>query len=153
MEIYQFTKSLIAFRQANPVFRRAMYFTGEPMEGGIPDVSWHDPSGASPEWAAEESTLAMRLHPGVNDGCMLFFMFNNSDREVVFQLPPGPWSIRLDTGRAAPMDIVLDSAVSVWTGSSMPLLPYSMVVLSAVGARLMIWPAPESKGRPERRHA
>jgi glycogen operon protein len=146
-EIYRFTKSLIAFRQANPVFRRAMYFNGEPMEGGVPDVTWHDPSGTSPDWAAEESTLAMRLHPGVNDGCMLFFMFNNSDREVVFQLPPGPWSIRLDTGRAAPMDMVLDPEVSIWTGSSMPLEPYSMVVLSAVGARLAVWPVPASKSK------
>ena len=45
-ELHEFTKSLIALRSRQPVFRRRDFLIGDASRSGVPDVAWYRPDGA-----------------------------------------------------------------------------------------------------------
>jgi glycogen operon protein len=101
-ELFEFTRRLIAFRKAHPVFRRADFLTGvESMGSGAPDVYWFRPDGrkmTERNWSrgdvhtlgvflngAEIRTLTRQGTPVIDDTFII--LFNAHHEPVVFTLP------------------------------------------------------------------
>jgi glycogen operon protein len=116
-ELLRFTRELVAFRQAHPVFRRRGWFQGRPIHGAdVVDIAWLTPGGeprAEEHWEEQEANaLAVFLNGEgiaspdlrgervIDDGFLLLFNATHSD--VEFRLPAaalGPrWIEVLDTG-------------------------------------------------------
>jgi glycogen operon protein len=140
-ELHRFTRAAIALRRAHPVFQRNAYFLGAAREDGVPDASWHAPDGDAPDWGAPDTPLALRVHGALNGGTTLYLLFNNTHADVDFALPPGPWRVHLDTGRAAPLDIDPGPQASVWNEDRLPLVAHSMALLAS-DAPPQPWPLP-----------
>ena len=115
-DLYRFVKGMISFRLSHPGFMRPEFFTGR---GGaykaIPDISWYNERGKSPDWNNIGRYLALRLlgtkadTMADRDDCDFYIMFN-SDMEVksfnVADPPPKKeWYRVVDTGLSAPSDI------------------------------------------------
>lgn len=92
-ELLQFTRDMIAFRQRHEIFRRKTHYQGV-AQGEDPrraEVLWFAPDGKSPDWAAQEGSLALWVNPAANNGKALYLIFNPSANAVEFRLPPGSW--------------------------------------------------------------
>jgi isoamylase len=111
-----FTRKLIQLRREHPVFRRSRFLEGRDVSGsGVPDVWWFRPDGrrmAQRDWRSGDArTLGVFLdghgipgldehgNPIVDDSFLL--LFNASDEDVVFVLPPRRfgrrWVLELST--------------------------------------------------------
>jgi isoamylase len=107
--LLEFTRRLIRFREAHPVFRRTWFFTGRAASGsGLPDVWWFRPDGrrmTERDWrredghalgvflnGAEVRRLSQRGHRLVDDSFLL--LFNAHHEELVFTLPPRRFGTR-----------------------------------------------------------
>jgi hypothetical protein len=55
-DLHAFTRRIIAFRDAHPVFRRASFFAGEAGPDSLPDVYWFRPDGRRMTRRAWDST-------------------------------------------------------------------------------------------------
>ena len=116
--LYRFVKEMIAFRMHHPGFMRPEFFTGR---GGsynaIPDISWFDETGASPDWDDIGYYLALRLDGSRaetladRDDNDFFIMFNayTDTQSFVLAAPPAKkaWFRAVDTGLSSPNDILL----------------------------------------------
>jgi len=114
---YRFVKEIIAFRRRHPGFMRPEFYTGK---GGsynaIPDISWFDEKGDSPDWEKECPCLALRMDGtkadiiADRDDNDFFIMFNSTEEDVVFKIcdPMGgkKWVRVVDTGLPSPDDIL-----------------------------------------------
>ncbi len=136
-EILRFTREVIAFRKENRVFSRCKYFEG--VVEGIPeeaaDLLWFSPDGSPVEWHAQDSHLACRIHPKENADIGLYLMFNSTDKEVPFAVPPGHWQVRINTANAAPNDILPAETAPFVSGDFFTLAPKSMAVFATVRHR------------------
>jgi isoamylase len=115
-ELLEFTRRLIAFRKAHPVFRRTWFLTGEQSMGsGLPDAWWFRPDGrrmTRRDWEQPECrVLGMFLNGSeirrptregervLDDSFLL--LLNASGDEVSFQLPARRfgriWELELTT--------------------------------------------------------
>ncbi|HOZ46314.1 MAG TPA: glycogen debranching protein GlgX [Candidatus Hydrogenedentes bacterium] len=132
-DLHRFCREAIRFRRENPVFMRKAFFTGQPVRAAAhPDILWFDASGRTPQWHESESDLACRIDGSVNAGTSLYLMFNPSDKKLLFRVPEGRWSVRIDTAASPPDDIV--SMHGLRAGSILdtyPVSPRSMAVLSS----------------------
>jgi glycogen operon protein len=106
LELLDFTRQLIAFRQAHPVFRRRGWFKGRPIKGrGSADIAWFKPDGVEmteqdwTEWFAKSfavflngDALRSRDEQGrrVRDDSFLL-LFNAHVEGVNFVLPDASW--------------------------------------------------------------
>ena len=116
--LYRFVKEIIAFRLRHPGFMRPEFFTGR---GGaykaIPDISWYNEHGNNPDWNKIGYFLALRLLGSRADTLAdrddndFYIMFNATTDLKKFTLAPPPpkkeWWRAVDTGIAAPSDILL----------------------------------------------
>jgi len=117
-ELLQYTRRLLAIRQAHPVLRRRHFFRGAPVdESGLKDVTWLRPDGVEltdKDWNdAKATALGMlingnatdevndRGHPVLDDTLLL--IVSNSSQEVAFKLPAvshrGMWAELVNTAR------------------------------------------------------
>jgi glycogen operon protein len=107
--LLEFTRQLIAFRHAHPVFRRRGWFKGRPIKGKrAVDIAWFKPDGLEmteqdwSEWFAKSFSvflngdlLRTRDDAGrkIRDDSFLL-LFNAHTDTVSFTLPDGVWSGR-----------------------------------------------------------
>ena len=131
-ELFEFCKSIIRFRQENPVLSRRSYFTGRPSKPGAEaDLLWFDAEGTPQGWTPEDPSLACMINSTENGGVCLYFMFNPSTKIIPFTVPERPWRVRIDTAAAAPHDVVdAEEARRMQAGHTMVLAKKSMRVLS-----------------------
>jgi glycogen operon protein len=115
----EWTKRLIRLRKDHGVFRRGRYFQGRQIRGaGVKDIYWLRPDGGEmtdEHWANGTNAVAVRI-PGIATELLnekgepvtddtILMLFNPSDAEVQFSLPPNErkgmsWVRRLDTAEA-----------------------------------------------------
>ena len=121
LQFLEFTRALIALRQAHPVLRRRHFLQGRRIRGAeVKDIAWFTPSGVEmtdDEWHAPRiRCLGVRLsgnaieetddrgRPIVDD--TLLILLSAGDQPVPFKLPrPGTqrdWTIVFDTANAKP---------------------------------------------------
>jgi isoamylase len=124
--LYDFTKRLIEFRQAHPIFRRPKFFEGRGGPGSdLPDVWWMRPDGrrmSRREWDREDSfSIGVFLNGDeidaqtpdgqpVRDETFLL-LFNAHHDPVMFKLPTrrfgARWEVELSTADPdAPRDML-----------------------------------------------
>jgi len=102
-EIFCFTQSMIAFRQAHPVLSKEQFYTDT-------EIQWFSPQGASPNWTNPyEKQFAALIREDKEHA--LFLIFNASNDAADFRLPqllPGTrWYQAVDTSRETPQDVLV----------------------------------------------
>jgi len=116
--LYRFVKEIIAFRLRHPGFMRPEFYTGR---GGaykaIPDISWFDEKGITPDWDKIGSHLALRVDGSKaetladRDDNDFYIMFNSNIelQSYIIADPPSrkEWYRVVDTGLSSPNDILL----------------------------------------------
>jgi glycogen operon protein len=116
-DLYRFVKMMIAFRLRHPGFMRPEFYTGRDGNyNAIPDISWFDESGETPDWNTIGPCLAFRMDGSKaevladQDDNDFFIMFNGSSSQASFVLAPPPqrktWARVVDTGLRSPEDIM-----------------------------------------------
>ncbi len=117
-----FVAGLTALRRTHPGLRQLHWFTGQPpAHGGPADIAWLDVNGRPPSFAAWQSqhhrTLAALIttgEPGRAATERLLIAWHAGHGPTPLSLPPGPWSLRLDSARAL---VATDGAsTEVFTG-------------------------------------
>ncbi len=115
--LFRFVKEMIAFRLRHPAFLRPEFFSGrDGSYNAIPDITWYDEKGESPDWAKADRHLACRLDGSKADTYAdrddndFFIMFNSGVEGLVFAvakpLDGKHWFRAVDTALEAPQDIV-----------------------------------------------
>lgn len=139
--LVRFVRELVAFRLRHPAFRRPEFFTGKDANyNAIPDISWYDPSGKSPDWARIDRVIAARIDGSRadivadRDDNDFFFIFNASESSVRFRLCPPPpdhrWYVAVDTSLPSPDDIRTPGWETIVTPQdSYQAAPRSLVLL------------------------
>ncbi|MDR1836037.1 MAG: glycogen debranching protein GlgX [Treponema sp.] len=140
-DLYRFVKGMIYFRLHHPGFMRPEFYTGR---GGsynaIPDISWFDDKGCSPDWERIGYYLALRVDGSRaetmadRDDNDFYIIFNASFEIHPFTLasPPGRknWFRFVDTGLNAPNDILSPgNEKSLPSQNTYPVKARSMVIL------------------------
>ncbi|HCM26612.1 MAG: glycogen debranching enzyme GlgX [Treponema sp. GWB1_62_6] len=116
-DLFRFAKKMIAFRLRHPAFMRPEFFSGSDGNyNAIPDITWFDENGESPDWAKADMRLALRLDGSRADTYAdrddndFFVMFNSSEEDCAFILPPSfegkLWFRAIDTSLPSPRDIM-----------------------------------------------
>ncbi|MFQ8870684.1 MAG: glycogen debranching protein, partial [Varibaculum timonense] len=146
LQLLEFTKHLIKFRNQHPVFHRRRFFAGAPSRGGQSDlgeIDWFAPDGqkmTEEAWNNEEArSLTIFLNgqairepdsrgkPIIDDSFLL--LFNADPKPCTFALPPGcgsGWKIAISTMQE---DVYSDSDTLYSAGQELELLDRSVVVL------------------------
>ena len=114
---YRFVKEMISFRLRHPGFMRPEFYTGRGGNyNGIPDITWFDKNGDTPDWDNIGSCLAMRVDGSQaerfldRDNNDFFIMFNGGTRAANFNicepLDEKTWARIVDTSLPSPDDIL-----------------------------------------------
>jgi glycogen operon protein len=138
-ELLEYTRRILAIRQAHPVLRRRHFFRGAPVdESGHKDVTWIRADGtelAEDDWRNPDATsLGMLINGSATDEAddhghpvhddTLLLILSNSDQDVAFTLPPlshrGIWAELVNTAR---------KELTLLESDCVRLLPYSLVLL------------------------
>jgi glycogen operon protein len=139
--LYRFVKEMIAFRLRHPGFMRPEFYTGRDGNyNAIPDISWFNERGETPDWEKLGPCLALRMDGSRadiladRDDNDFFIMFNAAPRPVVFKvLPPLDgkiWVRVVDTALSSPEDILLPGLEKPCASvESYPAGERSMVIL------------------------
>ena len=110
-ELFRFCQELIRFRQTSEALTRTQYFEGVPLRPGAhPDLAWFDATGEQPDWEDHENVLGCRIDGSVNRGAAICLLFNPTSEAVMFRVPEGRWTMRINTAAAAPHDIIAEAA-------------------------------------------
>jgi glycogen operon protein len=121
-DLVEFVHKLIDFRQAHPVLRRNIFFSGSHRAGkGAPDILWYGTQGHAPDWH-QGLAVACLIHghressglPEEDDS--LFMVFNADAQPAVFQVPapPGrPWLVEWSTQENLPAWVRGQSSLTV----------------------------------------
>jgi glycogen operon protein len=115
-ELWRFVQALIAFRKQEPTVRRKDFLTGLPVRpGGLPDVSWFNPTGGPVDWANAGRSLVCLLaaFPEREDpnrpNHHILMMFHAAPEPARFVIPAAArglaWRLFIDTSRMSPNDI------------------------------------------------
>ena len=116
-DLYRFVKEMIAFRLRHPGFMRPEFYTGrEGSYNAIPDISWYNEKGESPDWDSIGYFLALRVDGSRaetladRDDNDFYIIFNASldVQPFILASPPSKkeWYRFLDTGLQPPNDIL-----------------------------------------------
>jgi isoamylase len=139
--LYRFVKEIIAFRLRHHGFMRPEFFTGRDGKyNAIPDISWFDENGNTPNWDKIGPCLAFRMdgsHADIladRDDNDFFIMFNGSEKALAFKVcePMGgkKWVRAVDTGLPSPNDILKSGEEVVLENPyAYPIKEKSMVIL------------------------
>jgi glycogen operon protein len=153
--LLDFTRQLVAYRQAHPVFRRRRFFQGRPIrtsstDGGpaLPDIAWFGPAGTEmtdEQWEASDDHLLMvflngdlvevgrRGEPVVDDRLLMVLNGDADACDVV--LPPeaygARWCVDLET-HAGTIGEHVDAGDPVAAGSTLSVPGRTVLVLRAV---------------------
>jgi len=140
-DLYRFVKEMIAFRLRHPGFMRPEFYTGrEGSYNAIPDISWYDDRGESPDWDNIGYFLALRVDGSRaetladRDDNDFYIIFNASldVQPFVLASPPAKkeWFRFLDTGLQPPNDILAAGNDKVLPSQhTYPVKARSMVIL------------------------
>jgi glycogen operon protein len=115
--LYRFVKLMIAFRLRHPCFMRPEFYTGRDGNyNAIPDISWFDEAGETPDWETIGSCIAFRMDGSKaevladQDDNDFFIMFNGGEGDRLFAVAPPPagkcWMRMADTSLPSPQDIM-----------------------------------------------
>jgi glycogen operon protein len=107
-DIFRFFKEMISFRRKHSILQRPDFFTGEPNDRGLPDITWHGCKLNSPGWSDRGSAVLAFTMGGPAGEDDLHAMLNMSGQDLEFEIPPVPgrgWWRAVDTSLAAPEDI------------------------------------------------
>jgi len=115
--LYRFVRMMIAFRKRHPGFMRPEFYTGRNGNyNAIPDITWFDSQGNTPDWDKLGPSLAFRLDGSRaeiladRDDNDFFIMFNGGDKPERFvicdPLDGKKWVRAVDTGLPSPEDIL-----------------------------------------------
>jgi len=139
--LYRFVKEIIAFRRRHPGFMRPEFFTGrDGRYNAIPDISWFDENGDTPDWDDIGPCLAFRMdgsHADIladRDDNDFFIMFNGSEKALTFKvcepMAGKKWVRAVDTGLPSPNDILKSGEeVTLENPYAYPVKEKSMVIL------------------------
>ena len=108
--LFDFTARLIEMRLATPQLRDSRWWNGEPDGQGVRDVVWLNRQGQemrAEHWQeAQRFVLGMLLGARAIEGTTpLLVLFNAEQKDCPFPLPPGEWTLRLDTSLATPFAV------------------------------------------------
>jgi glycogen operon protein len=131
-DLHRFCRELIAFRKANAALTRKTYFPHTDDDSDA-EILWYDEHGHHIDWDSPSTLLCYQILPLANNGTALYFIFNNSQAGHSFRLPPGGWSLRINTSRNPPGDIVPAGASAPMVSGSIEVMSRSVVVLSQSG--------------------
>jgi glycogen operon protein len=115
--LYRFVKEIISFRLRHQGFMRPEFYTGRDGNyNAIPDISWFDEKGETPDWDNLEYCLALRMDGSRadiladRDDNDFFIMFNSGPRPARFKvcdpMDGKKWVRAVDTGLPSPQDIL-----------------------------------------------
>jgi glycogen operon protein len=139
-DLIGFVRELAALRRAHPALRRQHFLHGTTAAAdGVPDVRWLRPDGqplAADDWHAPSNRAILCVLAGDatsevrKDGKPALdrrFVFAlNAGREALpLSLPPGAWSIRLDTSGEATLDRLPARAVVLFEAAGVSISPDS----------------------------
>ncbi len=156
-DLLDFFSALVAFRKEHPAFRRPEFFTGQDTDNNLlPDITWYDERGLSPDWMSMNHTLAALIDGSAQEAWGkseahspsaqgekdtgdddFYIMFNASAHGIVFTVPKHPrglaWHKVLDTATTPSQHriSVSDARRSLPVGHTCPLAPRSIVLLVA----------------------
>ncbi|WP_295450721.1 glycogen debranching protein GlgX [uncultured Thiodictyon sp.] len=110
-EHLRFVRGLIALRKRHPSLRRRRFLAGQPRPGAdLPDVTWHGTRVGEAPWADPAAqVLALTLAPVARTEEPLYIAMNMAVTAAPFELPAltgQVWHCALDTGAAAPLDLI-----------------------------------------------
>ena len=142
--LIDFVARLIRLRREFPQLRRADWLAGKVVHGRHADVVWLLPDG-NPLTAAQwidpsHRAFGFILSPEQPAGPLLLCLINAGVSLIRFKLPPGPWSVLLDTSAepaGQPTIVSLEGTVDV-AAHSIALITQSSEALEANGRQ----PAP-----------
>ena len=150
-DLLGFTRRLLAYRRAHPLFRRRRFFQGRPIRAragdpALPDIAWFGVDGSEmtdAQWdAADDRVLTVFLNgdhvetdrrgePVTDDRLLL--VLNGDPADVDLTLPPDlyapAWRLDIDTA-----DPGLDTTQTVAAGKTVTIPGRSVQVLRAVDA-------------------
>ncbi len=101
-DIFQFFKSMIAFRKAHPSISRSTFWRN--------DVRWYGTNG-EPDLSCDSHTLAFCLHGSSCGDIDLYIMINGWWQDLTFNIQEGQsggWRRIIDTGKPSPDDFSVD---------------------------------------------
>jgi glycogen operon protein len=138
--LFRFVKEIIAFRLRHPAFMRPEFYSGGASYKSIPDISWYDENGETPDWDLIETCLAMRVDGSKaetladTDDNDFFIMFNSGEKPMDFEicepLEGKSWVLAADTSLPSPGDILPPgSEQSLFFPNQYPVAGRSMVIL------------------------
>ena len=139
--LYRFVKEMISFRRRHPAFMRPEFYSGKDGNyNAIPDISWFDENGDTPDWEKIESCLALRMDGSSadiladRDDNDFFIMFNSGEKEVEFKvcdpLDGKKWVRVVDTGLGSGNDILAPGKeAELYDPSVYRVIRRSMVIL------------------------
>lgn len=107
-DLSTFVAGLTALRRQHPGLRHARWFSGQPVTAGAPaDIAWLRADGQplhGDDWLhGPQGTLAALIAVGENGAApteRLLLVWHAGRSHACLALPPGPWSLRLDSARA-----------------------------------------------------
>jgi isoamylase len=117
-EHFTFIKRLIKFRRMHPAFHRPEFYIGKDSNfNAIPDITWYNINGKTPDWEDMNQCLAYRLDgteadiDADKDDNDFYLMFNGSLKDQNFKLCNPPvdthWFMAIDTALGEGEDIPL----------------------------------------------
>jgi glycogen operon protein len=133
-DVLRFVRGLIALRKRHPNLQRRQFLSGRVREGSsIPDIAWHGVDLDAPQWLDKGCrVLAFTLAPREPAEGPLHVMFNMGVEPAAFAVPDlhqWRWHLALDTGLAAPADLVEPADQRPVSALRYHLGPRSIVVL------------------------
>ncbi|MDR0688639.1 MAG: glycogen debranching protein GlgX [Spirochaetaceae bacterium] len=139
--LFRFVKEMIAFRLRHHGFMRPEFYTGRDGNyNAIPDISWFDEKGNSPDWDKMETCLALRMDGSRadiladQDDNDFFIMFNGGEKRIPFvvceALEGKNWVRAVDTSLPPPEDIARPGEERPLSSpDTYPVQGHSMVIL------------------------
>jgi glycogen operon protein len=117
-DLFRFVKEIIAFRLRHHGFMRPEFYTGrDGSYNAIPDISWFDELGKTPDWDNIGYCMALRMDGSRaeimadRDDNDFYIMFNAGNKRTMFSvcdpLYGKRWVRAVDTALPSPEDILL----------------------------------------------
>jgi isoamylase len=128
MDIFRFTRGMIAFRRAHPVLSKEQFYMDA-------EIHWFGPKGGLPNWSEPKAKQFACLIQE-DEQRALCLMFNAGAEAVDFDLPPllpgARWHLAVDTSREAPQDLFAAGEEPLWKSlKTYRLRPRSGAILLA----------------------